>query len=568
MTVTAGYDPRELSPKIIITDYDGATQYTYESSTIATTPTQDFKLTDLRIKMDGNGDYGNATLTIADNGSALVDATLRKGALIKRQWDIQIYLGKTSSTLQRWFYGKIVSANVIRPGTGQQSIVIDCVGWGVILKERITRIVRNQDKDADGISLDDTDTKTRLDNLILDMFTKVDHQVDENIPQISSITAALANPGLDATTLDIKVANVNELGNTYAGFISRIAGLANADWYVDADRRLIVRDAFSYDSGFLFTNNLTGLDAAGWSATKIGYLKNQVLGWSDSTFDSLYSFIHGFGHFAPSLDVGYSTAPDAADNLDTSWIAIPIAPTRDNIFKIALRMTRTGTPASAHELRIVGDDGAGNPDPTDIRRVIRIAKETLQALGTTTPAEWAEYPVTPKLEITPDEQLYIEFPKYGTATDTVNINYKAGVGTYKTSTDGTTWSNATGSPAHRIYSAKRLMTTLENTVVSQKLPEPREKLLPIRADLEEQTVRQAMIQAGFILGKQRRAYEDVVITPTTDRIPLASYCRLQDSKSGLDIKAIIDSYEIEMHSNNNRLGADSIKLSLDELYSI
>jgi len=318
MTITAGYDPRELSPKIIITDYDGATQYTYESSTIATTPTQDFKLTDLRIKMDGNGDYGNATLTIADNGSALVDATLRKGALIKRQWDIQIYLGKTSSTLQRWFYGKIVSANVIRPGTGQQSIVIDCVGWGVILKERITRIVRNQDKDTDGISLDDTDTKTRLDNLILDMFTKVDHQVDENIPQISSITAALANPGLDATTLDIKVANVNELGNTYAGFISRIAGLANADWYVDADRRLIVRDAFSYDSGFLFTNNLTGLDATGWSSTKIGYLKNQVLGWSDSTFDSLYSFIHGFGHFAPSLDVGYSTAPDAADNLDTS----------------------------------------------------------------------------------------------------------------------------------------------------------------------------------------------------------------------------------------------------------
>jgi len=568
MTVTAGYDPRELSPKVIITDYDGATQYTYESATIATTPTQDFKLTDLRIKMDGNGDYGSATLIIADNGSALVDATLRKGSLIKRQWDIQIYLGKTSATLQRWFYGKIVSANVIRPGTGQQSIVIDCVGWGVILKERITRIVRNQDKDADGISLDDTDTKTRLDNLILDMFTKVDHQVDENIPQISSITAALANPGLDATTLDIKVANVNELGNTYAGFISRIAGLANADWYVDADRRLIVRDAFSYDSGFLFTNNLTGLDATGWSSTKIGYLKNQVLGWSDSTFDSLYSFIHGFGHFAPSLDVGYSTAPDAADNLDTSWIAIPIAPTRDNIFKIALRMTRTGTPASAHELRIVGDDGAGNPDPTDIRRVIRIAKETLQALGTTTPAEWAEYPVTPKLEITPDEQLYIEFPKYGTATDTVNINYKAGVGTYKTSTDGTTWTTPTGSPAHRVYSAKRLMTTLENTVVSQKLPEPREKLLPIRADLEEQTVRQAMIQAGFILGKQRRAYEDVVITPTTDRIPLASYCRLQDSKSGLDIKAIIDSYEIEMHSNNNRLGADSIKLSLDELYSI
>ena len=152
MTVTAGYDPRELSPKIIITDYNGATQYTYESETIATSPTQDFKLTGLKIQMNGNGDYGNATLIIADNGSQLVDATLRKGSLIKRQWDIQIYLGKTSATLSRWFYGKFVGANIIRPGTGQQGVAITCVGWGVILKERITRIVRNQDKDADGLT--------------------------------------------------------------------------------------------------------------------------------------------------------------------------------------------------------------------------------------------------------------------------------------------------------------------------------------------------------------------------------------------------------------------------------
>jgi hypothetical protein len=562
MTITTGYDPRELSPKVIITDYDGSTQYTYESETIASSPTQNFKLTDLRVKMDGNGNYGSATLVIADNGSDLVDATLRRGSLIKRQWDVQIYLGKTAGTLQRWFYGKIVSANVIRPGTGQQGIALDCVGWGVILKERITRIVRNQDKDADGIGLLDSDTKTRLDNLILDLFTKVDHQVDENIQQINSVTAAVANPGLDSASLDIKVANVNELGNTYAGFISRMAGLANADWYIDSDKRLIVRDAFTYDSGFLFTNNLTGLDATGWSPTKIGYLKNQVFGWTDSTFDSLYSWVHGFGHFAPSVDVSYTTAPDAADNLNDNSVSIPITPTRDNIFKIALRMTKTGTPASAHEIRIVGDD-SGSPDATDIRRVIRIPKETLQALGTSTPAAWAEYPVTPKLEVTPNEQLYIVFPAYGDASNTVNINYKSGTGSYFAGSTA-----VTGSPAYRVYSAKRLMTSLENTVVSQKLPEPREKLLPIRGDLEEQTVRQAMIQAGFILGKQRRVYQDVTITPTTDRIPLASYCRLQDSKSGLDIKAIIDSYEIEMHSNNNRLGADSIKLSLDELYSI
>jgi len=231
-------------------------------------------------------------------------------------------------------------------------------------------------------------------------------------------------------------------------------------------------------------------------------------------------------------------------------------------------MIKTGTPASPHELRIVGDDGTGKPDPTDIRRTIRITKEFLNALGTSTPTTFDEFPIRPKLEVTPNEQLFIVFPSYGTSSNTVNIDYKSGSGTYYDSTDNVTWTSRTGLMNYRIYDAKRLFTTLENTVVSQTLGEPREKLLPIRGDLEEQSVRQAMIQAGNILGKQRRIYETIKVTPVTDVIPLASYCRLQDSSTGLDIKAIINGYKVEMHAHNNRIGADYITLTLDELYSI
>ncbi len=568
MTLTPNYNPSELSPKVIITDYAGATQYTYESDPIAASPTKDFNLTDLTVNIAGNGDYGNATLIIDDYQKLLTDTTLRKGSLIKRQWDIQISLGKTSATLYRAFYGKIVEADVIRNGTGQQSIILNCVGYGIILKERITKIVRNQDKTADGVTLDTTDTKTRLDNLIYDMFQDKDHQIDEGLPLVTGINASTDITKICTGCLDINVANVNEFGNTYAGFISRMVGLANTDWNVDADRELIVRDASSHDSGFLFTNNLSGLDAQGWSATKIGYLKNSVIGWSDSSHDSMYSFIHGFGHFAPSLDVKEETTPDAADNLDSEWHAIPITPTRDNIFKIALKIIKTGTPASASEFRIVGDDGTGKPDVTDIRRTTRISKEQLQALGTSTPASWAEFPLRPKLEVTPNESLFIIFPKYGDASNTINIDYATGSGTYYDSTDNVTWTSRVGKSNYRVYSAKRLFTTVENTVVSQTLPEPREKILPIRADLEEQTVRQTLIMAAQLMGKQRRIYEKVEITPPTDRIPLASYCRLQDSTSGLDIKAIIVGYTVEMHAYNDRIGADRVTLVLDEMYSI
>ena len=138
MTLTPNYNPSELSPKVIITDYAGATQYTYESDPIAASPTKDFNLTDLTVNIAGNGDYGNATLIIDDYQKLLTDTTLRKGSLIKRQWDIQISLGKSAGTLYRVFYGKIMEASVIRSGTAQQAIILNCVGYGIILKERIT----------------------------------------------------------------------------------------------------------------------------------------------------------------------------------------------------------------------------------------------------------------------------------------------------------------------------------------------------------------------------------------------------------------------------------------------
>ena len=64
---------------------------------------------------------------------------------------------------------------------------------------------------------------------------------------------------------------------------------------------------------------------------------------------------------------------------------------------------------------------------------------------------------------------------------------------------------------------------------------------------------------------QKRSYDNIMVSPVTDRIPLASYCRLQDKKTGLNVKANIDGIEIKMQANSSsQLGADKILLSLDE----
>ena len=775
MNMTPNFDPTESSPEIFIYDYSGSLQYTYQTSKTQANPTQDFRVTDLTFTIEDNGAYGHATIMIEDNSGNLLDTTLRRKCKIKREWDIQIFMGKDNAGLQRWFYGKIKSATVIRGGTRLQQIRVVCVGWGEMLKTKVTQIKRNQLKASNGEDLDSQDVNTKLYHLILDMFRDKDHYIDNNIAQISTIdiedaglityidfnkdvkdhkgsghgtwtgtdtyvngsegyagsfdgsryvtlddetlydfertdafsllfrlkynaqnnttilakrdstsdvgysvflTTGLLNFQLEGSStecaisvddtniddeewhhivitydgtslvsginvyfdgvlqskntvtdtlsqtilnskeltigaetdggakftgsidevkifntelttteisrefsdswaicrecLDISLANINELGNSFAGFISNMAGVANTDWWIDYDRKLVVRDANSHDSGFLITNDLEGLDAQGWDSGKIMYLKNEPFAWDDSSFDTMYSWIHGLGHFAPSLDIKEETTPNATDNVDDEWIAIPITPTVDNIFKIAIRLTKTGIPAGNATITIRGDDGTGKPDLNDIRRKIVLTKEKLLALGTSTPSEWLEIPITPKLEIDPDSTLFIVLEKFGDASNTYNVDYKSGSGTYYVSTDDVTWNTATGLPNFRVYSAKRLKTSVEITGMSQKLGEQREKILPIRADLEEQTVRQALIVAAESLGRELRIYDKIICTMPDDRVPLASYLRLQDDLTGLDIKAEIASYTVEMHAGDSQsnIGATQITLTLDDIHGV
>jgi hypothetical protein len=570
MSLTPNFNPTESAPEIFIYDYDGVLQYTYQTSKTQASPTQDFRLTDLSFTIEANGSYGHATLLLEDNSNVLIDTTLRRKALIKREWDVQIYLGKNNSGLQRWFYGKVKSSTILRPGTSTERVQLNCVGWGEVLKNKITTIKRNQDKAANGIDLDSSDTSTKIYELIQDMFADTDHMFDNNIQQINSFTYTTGAEGICTECTDISLANVNELGNSYAGFISRVVGTANSEWCVNSDRRIVVRDPINHDSGFLITNDLTGLDAQGWDSGKIMYIKNSPFAWDDSSFDTMYSWIHAFGHFAPSLNIKEETTPDASDSMHDELISIPITPTVDNIFKIAFRMTKTGTPANNTVMEIRGDDGTGKPDLQDIRRSVVITKEILQGLGTSTPADWFEVPISPKLEVEPNTQLHIVFKKYGDVSNTFDINYKSGSGTYYVSSDDITWSSSTGKINYRVYDAKRLKTSVENTNLSQTLSEQREKLLPIRADLEEATVRQALLIAGETLGRERRVYEDVQCTMPEDRIPLCSYMRMQDVETGLDIKATIVSYSVEMHAGDaqTNIGASSIKLTLDDVHAV
>jgi len=562
--LTPNYNPNPLHPRIIITNQTGGQAYTFESAQLVSTPTQDFKLEALKLHLGTDDDYGYLQLVIHDHDNSLTDLTDNKRpGIIGREWGIQLFLGKTLALEERWFYGKIKDFTVSRPTTGIQTISLTCIGWGVILRERMSRLTRNQAKTSDGITLDDTDTSTTIQQLILDLFQTKDHYVDDNIDILTNIVAqsSTTGTGIDTDATSGKLANINYTVASFAQIISNLSGIANTTWHVDSDRQLIVQDPESINSGFLFTNDLAGTKATTWDSTKIGYILNAPLEWKDSSADMFYNLIHGFGHFTPALSSSDGGTPDAADNLDSEYHAIPITPTTDNIAKIAIRAIRTGTLTSPSSVEIWGDTGGSGPDETDIRRKYILNASTINALGVSTPANWFEIPLKPKLDVTPGEQLYIVFPKYGDASNTFSVNYESGSGTYWDSTDGITWTSRTGKSAFRVYDARRLITTVENIDATTLLPENRERIFPIRADLEEQTVRETLLAASSVLGKQKRTYGKVIVSPITSKIPLSTFCMLEDVKTGLSIKANI--VGIDLSADSSTGGVHKIELSLE-----
>ena len=564
MSLTPNYDISPLSPKIIITDRTGTEKYRYETSvtTASVSPQQDFTLSELQIHNGINSDYGYAVIKIDDKDNLLTDTTSKlRDSKIERQWDIQIYLGKSQPLLQRYFYGKIYDVDIQRPFTNRQTLVITCIGWGVTLRDRITNIKRFQGKTADGVTVDSTNTTTKVSELVKQVVTDNDHQADHG----------LNNNDLGITTtgvqeVDIKLPDLQKNFATYATVLSELSSSGNVMYGVDADRDLFLRDPNSVDSGFLFTNDLSSSVSQNWDSSRIGYLINASQSWRDSSYDGAYSFLHGLGANSVKIDTSKVGSENATRASNVSWIGIPFTPTTDNIAKIALKIAKTGTPTAPATIQITGIDTSDNkPKVSNLRKSLVLDSQRIQGLTTT--GAWEEISLDEKINVEPNTPLMIVINQYGSSSNNFTLDYQTGTGTFYTSSDGDTWSSATGSFSFRDYSQKALHIILENTRAKAKYG-VREKVVNFNAGQEEGSAREALINAGEVLGLERRHYSQVTVNTPTLRIPLGQFCRVVDSKTGLNVKASIISMDIQMsaRSGETSIGADQVILGLEEVH--
>lgn len=563
MSLNSNYDPTPLAPEVYIYNLSDVLQYTFQTSITQASPTQNFKVRSLAIHLGVNDDYGNAALIIDDPDNNLTDSSLiRRPCLIERQWPIQIYLGKSNATRNRWFYGKIFDVEVIRPNTNLQQIRLSCVGWGVRLKDRITNIKRFQTKESDGLTVDTTDTATRTSELLKDIIQDSDHLTLAGLGVESGFTVT----GVD--TIDVKLPDLQYDYVTFATVANYLASASNVMWGVDPDRDVYFRDPFASDSGFLFTNDLStsNLTVQNWSGTKIGYLFRAPYSFTDSTFDGGYSVLHGVGANKDTLDVNDTSTNATYTDNETYHIAIPFTPTKDNLSKISLKMSKAGTPASGDlKIDIIGQDGSSTPEELDLRKSVTLSQAKLQGLSGS--GTWTEISFKEITSVIPRTQHFIVISKYGASGNEVNFDYQTGTGTYYRSADGTTWTSQVGKFALRTYHSKPINIIIENTTAKTKFG-VREDVVSFRNTTNEETARTALTSMSDILGKEKRIYSDVLVSCPTDRLPLGKYVRVYDVFNGQDIRAGVVGVDISMSADTDgKLGTNKMKLTLEDWFA-
>jgi hypothetical protein len=184
MSLASGYDPNPLYPIIYINSYEEIRQYTYESAAVVTSPTQDFNMLPnwtLHVGVNSDSDYFE--FYIQDDNLNLINGNTRKDCSLDRGWTVQLLLSKsTADTPQRWFYGRIQSADVLHTKNSKAVIRVYCQGWIQQSKKRLTKMQHFQDKLTDGVTIDPNDNDAKVGEIIKRLVTRRDHYVLQSLP--------------------------------------------------------------------------------------------------------------------------------------------------------------------------------------------------------------------------------------------------------------------------------------------------------------------------------------------------------------------------------------------------
>lgn len=369
----------------------------------------------------------------------------------------------------------------------------------------------------------------------------------------------------DVQDLDIKLFGMKSRLYTWQFILTRLAGMGAALFGMDGDRKFYLREPESKDSGFLFSNDETLL-AGHPNQTTTGRLRGSLQS-KRSIAKGGHNILHAVGTASDTLDIN-DTVEDAAFDLSTEFLAISIKPTVANIRAIALRFRRKGTIPDNLSVRIVGSTASG-PDTKDLRSNIICFAEILNELSDTD-FSWAVLDI-PRNFTEPNEELFIILNKFGNASNTIEVAYDSAGAEANYEDDNAAFSSPSAQ-SNRTY-AKRTYPTRSVNLILMNLSSirkhgPNEKTLEMRDLPSTETQQQVLLAIAPVLGRKRRTFENVRVSPPSDPLFPGQLITLNDKQTGFSKRVVLIGLDLDINGFDKETAAGASYLDLQvEVFS-
>lgn len=447
---------RPLLPVITIKK-DDDTLLTYNPFT----PTFDFRVRSLQFEPPYDSVGGKFDLRIVSANVTNADTnTLINN--ISGGNEVTIWVGKTDATKTKLFLGIVEVVETLEPNKDFIDLRLSGPDWGsAILKNRIVFGEWRQKFQADGITLDSTDTAVLISQITTDLLTKTTYYPAADITvenqgvvvtaaNIVPIDVALAQFTANFEKLDDKLADLDKVGLSVH--------------FVDPNKNFIMKQAnVTTPTGILLVDDTTDSVAVGWDQTKVGLiLPNPAFTKSLETHKRRLFGLGG--DQTDQVDQTSTTDAGTPTEFYTVYLAQRFTPQQNNVYDIAVRLSKVGTPIVDPVLELWEEVSATPTFGTNLKN-IAIDKN---AVATT--ANWHLFSLSEKLNT--KANYWIVMRKNGEASHHFrwhHDNVDNSPSTSATSSDGLTWTLTTTpnrfKRTHRQYYSTPLIA-IENTTVS------------------------------------------------------------------------------------------------------
>lgn len=431
-----------LYPVITIKKDDG-TLYTFNPFD----GTYDFKVASLRTKPVSDSKGGVFTLRIQSSDASNSGANTLLSNITGAN-EVTIWVGKSDLTKTKIFLGIVETIKDIESTPELMDITLSGPDWGSnILKNRIIDQDWIQDKQSDGITLDNTDDTVLISQIVEDLLTQNSSYFVENDVTIEDQGVIVSSANI--TPNDLRIAQFSARMETADDKLDELDEYGNAIHYIDAEKIFYMKEVPLFTSStptFMISDNETDAAVVAWDQDKLGLIQPGAT--IKNSLEHYKRRLYGVGGDQLKLDVEKAIVTHSTPLYD-KYIAVQFTTKASNLDSLAISLSKTGTPSIDPILEIIEDDG-GAPGSN----VISIKSINRNAI--TTSAQFHVF--TMNLELVANTTYWMILRKdAGDVSNTINWHRdNADTGIHSTSTDGITFTPATTPDRHnyacRVYS--------------------------------------------------------------------------------------------------------------------